>query len=43
VKRAREAWTRFLELARYGAYAQERELVEERLREIEDGAPRGAR
>jgi tetratricopeptide (TPR) repeat protein len=41
--RARAAWTRFLELARYGAYAQERELVEERLRETEDGAPRGAR
>ena len=26
--RARAAWTRFLELARYGAYAREREVVE---------------
>jgi Flp pilus assembly protein TadD len=41
--RARAAWTRFLELARYGAYARERELVEERLRELDARATHGSR
>jgi tetratricopeptide (TPR) repeat protein len=41
--RARAAWTRFLELARYGAYAGEREVVEQKLRQLDGTAARGAR
>lgn len=43
VPRARAAWERFLELARYGAYLQERELIEGRLRELDSPAGGGSR
>ena len=33
--RAREAWQRFLELARYGVYPGQRERVEQLLRETD--------